>query len=452
MEIHMKPSQAQALSAQQIQSMEILQMGYQELLDYIGEALVENPVLDADALPMEGGREGELIQKLRWLEAEDRQNRHYIRTDWEDGGDIWNTVAAPAQEELLYQHVLQQLEAAVLAPPLLRAARFAAANLDENGYLKGTAAELAESLGVSQALMAAAIAVLREMEPPGIGARDLTDCLRLQLRRLEDEPLAHLAEKMVEVCLAQLSRSQYGRMSKMLGRPEAEVRRAAELVRELNPRPGADFSTGGQVEYIRPDIVVVRFQDHFELLTGDYDLPGLRISKAYTRMLEEGGDPEVVGYLQEKMRHAKWLMGAVAQRRSTLIRCAEGILQAQELFFRGEVQTPRPMTMAELAEAVGLHESTVSRAIRGKYLQCLQGIYPLAYFFSRRLGEEDVSTDDARKILRQLIDGEDKTQPLSDQKLTEQMEKQGVVISRRTVAKYRGQMHIPSAGDRKIIE
>ena len=444
MELNMELRQSQLLSAEQIQSMEILQMSYQELLTYINEQVVENPVLEAEDLPSERDVSA---QKLKWLSAEDRQNRYYIRG--ENPGDPLFSASVPLLEESLFEYVKAQLDALKLPESLYKAACFAAANLDENGYLKENASELAEGQNISTTTMVEAIRVIKTLEPAGVGAAGLADCLELQLSRMEG---TELAMEMVRRFIEKISRNQYGHIAKALKKPESEIRKAADLIRSLNPRPGAEFYSGENTGYIRPDIIVVKFKDYFEILTGDYDFPSLHVNSFYSRLLESSDDKELLDYLNDRMRRAKWLIGCVAQRRKTLMLCTQAIIETQEDFFRGNSKGIRPLTMAELADNIGVHESTVSRAIKGKYLQCGNGVYPLSFFFSRQLGISGVSVDNAKRVMREVIEGEDKKRPLSDMQITERMKELGVEISRRTVAKYRAEMNMPNATGRKIME
>ena len=199
---------------------------------------------------------------------------------------------------------------------------------------------------------------------------------------------------------------------------------------------------------------MVNFPDHFEILTNDYFFPSLNVSSYYCRMLKDSEDSEVKDYLMGKVRQAKWVVRSIEQRRSTLLQCAEHILELQEDFFRHGPGHLRPMSLADIAQRVGVHESTVSRTVKDKYIQCASGVYPLSYFFSRSLGgsADAASPDAAKALLKKLIAGEDKKKPLSDQKLCELMSREGCELSRRTVAKYRDELGIPSTTGRKQYE
>ena len=461
MELSMSMKQTQTLSPQMMQSMEILQMGSQELLEYIQDQVQENPVLEMEEKYGKGDDTAVLQRKLEWLESTDAQNRYYHQQDTEDDekDPISNYGTVDEREENLYLYVLSQLEVMDLEPELLPVGRFLVESLNQNGWLDESVEDLAEELGKPVEEVEKALAAVQSLEPAGVGARNLSECLVLQLQRRHED--SELAIRIARDYLDPLSKSRYGLIAKSLGVCQEEVRTACDLIRTLNPRPGGGFAARENLVYINPDLFVVNFPDHFELLTNDYFFPDLNISGYYCRMLKSTEDHEVKDYLMGKVRQAKWVVHSIEQRRSTLLRCAECILELQEEFFRRGPGHLKPMCLADIAQKVGVHESTVSRTVRDKYLQCASGVYPLSYFFSRSLGapaarpgtEENTSSPDfAKALLKKLIGGEDKHKPLSDQKLCERMAREGCELSRRTVAKYRDELGIPSTTGRKQYE
>ena len=461
MELSMSMKQTQTLSPQMMQSMEILQMGSQELLEYIQDQVQENPVLEMEEKYGKGDDTAVLQRKLEWLESTDAQNRYYHQQDTEDDekDPISNYGTVDEREENLYLYVLSQLEVMDLEPELLPVGRFLVESLNQNGWLDESVEDLAEELGKPVEEVEKALAAVQSLEPAGVGARNLSECLVLQLQRRHED--SELAIRIARDYLDPLSKSRYGLIAKSLGVCQEEVRTACDLIRTLNPRPGGGFAARENLVYINPDLFVVNFPDHFELITNDYFFPDLNISGYYCRMLKSTEDNEVKDYLMGKVRQAKWVVHSIEQRRSTLLRCAECILELQEEFFRRGPGHLKPMCLADIAQKVGVHESTVSRTVRDKYLQCASGVYPLSYFFSRSLGapaarpgtEENASSPDfAKALLKKLICGEDKRKPLSDQKLCERMAREGCELSRRTVAKYRDELGIPSTTGRKQYE
>ena len=457
MELNLSQKQTQTLSPQMMQSMEVLQMGSQELLEYIEEAVQENPVLEPEESYDKQDEFSSLRRKLEWLESTDPQNRYYHQQDTEEEeSPLKNYGTVEDDDENLYYYVLSQLRVLELEPQVMEAGVFLVESLNQNGWLDEPLEELAAGAGCPLPVMERALEAVQSLEPAGIGARSLAECLKLQLVRRQ--PVNELAVRIVDSCLDALSKSRYGLIARELKAGQEEVRQACDLIRSLNPRPGTGFAARENLTYINPDIIVVSFPDHFELLTNDYYFPTLNISGYYTRLLKESDDEQVKDYLTDKVRQAKWMVKAIEQRRSTLMACAQCILELQEPFFRKGPGHLSPMSLADVAGHIGVHESTVSRAVRDKYIQCSMGVYPLSYFFSRSLGQtaaggEDAASPDAAKaLLKKLIAEEDKKKPLSDQKLCERMAEQGCALSRRTVAKYRDELHIPSTTGRRQYE
>ncbi|MBP3735771.1 MAG: RNA polymerase factor sigma-54, partial [Lachnospiraceae bacterium] len=317
------------------------------------------------------------------------------------------------------------------------------ASLDEAGYLRDPLPELSEDLCVPLSLLLEACNILRTMEPAGVGAADLTDCLLLQLDRLENtEPAAAI----VAQCLPLLARSGYRQIAKQLKCSETEVRSACDLIRQLNPKPGAVFHQPSQTVYVRPDIYVRMNGDVPEVSSAYEDRERFRISRYYTGLLKETNDEQAKAYLAEKLRQAQVLQWSIAQRQSTLLRCAQIIAEHQADFFRYGEGHLHPLRMREVADALQLHNSTISRAVRGKYLQCCEGLFPLSHFFSQEAGGgNSLSSSETKALLKQLIENEDSEKPLSDQLLTEKLSDLGCPVSRRTVAKYRSELGIPPA-------
>jgi RNA polymerase sigma-54 factor len=451
--------QTQTLSPQMMQSMEILQMGSQELLEYIENLVQENPTVEVEENYNQLDEFNQLKRKLEWLDSTDQQNRYYQQQDREDDRDdpLSNYGTVEESEENLYLYVLSQLPD--LEEPMASAARMLVESLNQNGWLDEKLDELAGELGYPVDVLEQALAVVQSLEPAGVGARDLRECLTLQLKR---RPGDHaLALTIVDRYLDALSKNRFGLIAKETAAEPEEVREACALIKSLNPKPGTGFAARENLTYINPDIIVVHFPDHFELLTNDYFFPTLSISGYYKGLMKETEDREVKEYLTNKVRQAKWVVRSIEQRRNTLMDCAGVILKLQENFFRKGAGHLVPMTLADVAERVGVHESTVSRAIKDKYIQCAGGVYPLSYFFSRGLGassggrtgaQNPASPDFAKALLKKLIAEEDRRKPLSDQKLCERMAKEGCQLSRRTVAKYRDELNIPSTTGRKLYD
>lgn len=446
--------QGQVLSTQMIQSVEILQMSTQELVEYLETTIQENPVLELQEHHDVPEEPKDLRRKLEWLESMDPQNRSYYRQDYEQDTDfLYKYGTVDDRSENLHEYILAQIQALELPLAVAACARLIADSLNQNGWLDESILQLAQDFGRTEEMMERGLAVVQSLDPPGVAARNLSECLNLQLMRRV--PRDMLALQIVGEHLEALSRNHYRLIAQTLKVEERDVRRSCDLIRSLDPRPGARFTVHEHPSYITPDIIIAKTPNGFELLANEHILPSLHISNYYIRLLRESDDAQVKDYLTEKMGQAKWVIQAVEQRHKTLMACATCIFELQENFFKRNGYL-MPLTLADVAEQIGVHPSTVSRAINGKYLQCARGVYPLGHFFSHRLnhipGDGEASSDAAKACLKKLIDQEDKRKPLSDQKLSDHMVACGFTIARRTVAKYREELGIPGATGRKTID
>ena len=283
-----------------------------------------------------------------------------------------------------------------------------------------------------------------------MGAENLAQCLELQLQRIHAQgPVLDIVRDHLEA----LAKRHYRAIASKLSISVEEVQQAERMIRELEPRPGAPFEQPGQVQYILPDVFLEEEDGVLVAKLRGGERPPIQVSSYYRTLLKQSDDREVKTYLTEKLRQADGVLRALEQRDSTLRRCAQCIANWQREFFREGPRMLRPMRLADVAQELGLHESTISRAVREKYLQCSRGVYPMSYFFSRsattQTGGAEVGAAAAKALLGRLVEREDKEHPMSDQKLCEAMAELGCPISRRTVAKYREDLNIPSASGRK---
>ena len=444
-------TQVQKLSQRQIQRVELLQMSALELESCLRELAQENPVVELEEETPEGERhqEDELLSRLNWLEDNDRQNSYYQRVDAEELEPLARVGTWGGLEETLYRFLSRQLDRMCLDRADEETVRYLAACLDEDGYLRIPLEELARGLKAPLTNVERCLSILQSLEPAGVGAKNLSQCLELQLDRIHE---AGPALEIVRHHLEALARGQYRAIAGKMGISLEEVLQAKRLIQELEPRPGAIFEQPGQIQYILPDVFVEEDEGELTVRLRRGDRPPFRISSDYRTMLRTTEDKEVRRYLTEKLHQAEEVLRALEQRESTLLRCAKVIVVRQEAFFREGPQALVSLRLLDVAAELGLHESTVSRAVREKYLQCSRGVYPLSYFFSRSAaaqGDGAMGGTAARELLRRLVEEEDKAQPLSDQKLCLLMEQRGCSISRRTVAKYREELGIPGSSGRR---
>ncbi len=450
MDMILSQKMEQTLSPQMIQTLQVLQMGSQELLNYVESAAQENPVLELADPPRED--QNHLLGEATWLEREGQPP--YFRQERQDAADEFprDCGAVEEESETLQEVLVEQIIPMHLPPQLHRAAILLIESLDSAGRLDEPLFDIAAATGVPEPLLEQALHLLQQLDPAGIAGRNLGETLCLQLRRIH-HPLQHIALDIARNHLEDVARFHYGLIAKKLRCSLSQVKEACDLIRTLNPRPAAAYAPIQKTVYLIPDVTVLPGPNGPELQCNDSFFPTLHINGYYTRMLrEDPNNEEVQTYLAGKIRQAKQVIKAVEQRRSTLLRCAQYLLHAQQAFFEKGPGHLVPLTLSDAAQALDLHESTVSRAMQNKYLQCTYGAFPLSYFFSRSVGStttQDTSADSAKALLKKLIDEEDRSKPLSDQKLCTMMAQRGCAISRRTVAKYRDELGIPSTAGRR---
>lgn len=426
--------QEQHLTPQMLQSMEVLQMNSQELLEYVNRAADENPMLEREEAAILRSEYEQLRSRIGWLDSRIPTASEPL----ERGG-------MDRELESLGAFLCDQLDRMGLSKPLLALCKYLARLVDEDGYLLPEDLESLREMEIPAEMITEALAVVQGLEPAGVAARDLSECLALQLQRRGEADEIALA--IVKDYLPQLGRKQYGAIARALGVSEREVRAAEKQIAALEPHPGQAFQTREETVYIRPDVFVAEIDGVWQAVVNEYYLPRLTVSVYYQKLLEQTEDAETAAYLRQKLRHAQTLLHSLSQRGSTLRRCAEVAVREQKAFFAGGTTELVPMRMRDLAAEIEVHPSTVSRCLRGKYLQCRQGTYPLRYFFPLPSG--GVSRQAVQRRLVELIRGEDAAHPLSDEKLCALLLGQGVEVSRRTVAKYRAELGIPAAGGRK---
>ncbi len=373
----------------------------------------------------------------------------------------------------LDDHLRDQLQMLDLGPRQMALAEEFVGNIGDDGYLSATLDDIL--LGINASIEQAAEAagrdsddlpfytmpeaeamldVIQRLDPPGIGARDLRECLLLQLR--EKEMSGSLAERLVRDFFDELVAHRWSDVAKRTGVTPLEVQQAADVLSRLSPKPGTAVSSG-QNNYVMPDLIVEKVSGEYLVFTNDGNLPRLRLSKIYQDIARDKKkfDAENKEFISNKLNSAQWLIQAIEQRRQTMLKVMHFIVDRQREFFEKGVQFLKPLTLREVADVIGMHESTVSRVTNEKYAQTPRGVLPLKYFFSSGLATvdgEDVSARGIKATIEKLVADEDPKDPLTDQAIVEILEKtDGIKIARRTVAKYRDQLHVLSARMRKRV-
>lgn len=456
MDIKLHLEQKQVLSQRMIQSAQILQMSAQELGEYIEEIALENPVIDMEEKKPEQA-EDDRLRKYEWLNSLDNQNSYsYYQHDPDDDRPEGDFNFSVNEGETLKDYLWAQLITSDFTKKELEILDYMLESLDSRGYMPERLDAVARRFGTEQEQVESLLGVLQSLDPAGICARSLSECLILQAKRFG--VLTPALRSILADHLEKLAKNQLPAIAKQLKLPLEEVSRYSEWIKKLNPKPGSAFCSRERLSYIVPDVTVVKFKDHFEILLNEYLYPEIQVNSYYSRLSKEQLDVETTSYLQDKIRQAEWVRDCVSKRNTTLMDVTKAILESQEEFFLNSAAGLRPLRLLDVADRIGVHESTVSRAVRGKYLQCSWGIFPMNYFFSKGFltgsassGEDkkEMSADRIKQAMEEIIKSEDKKKPLSDRALSEALLDRDITISRRTVAKYRTELGIPDAGGRK---
>jgi RNA polymerase sigma-54 factor len=350
------------------------------------------------------------------------------------------------------EYLLEQLAMMDIDDDLEVAAKAVIGSLDGDGFFVGTEDEIAAIAGVTLEVAVQALGVVQQLDPPGVGARSVPEALRIQAETVGlDTPLL-LAT--VDGHLDDVAASRYKKIARALGSDEASVRETVEMLRTLNPRPAGAFSPGSAPAYVVPDVTVRRFDDEWLVLPNTEVVPGLRVNSRYRSLLrsDSSADDETRRYLKDKIRQAESFMRNVDRRRDTVSRIAEIVLEVQRDFFEDGQGDLRPLRLEDVAVELGVHLSTVSRGVTGKYMATPYGLFELKHFFSggyRTSTGMDVAATTVKKRLKELLEAEDPEKPMSDQRLADALSEQGVDVARRTVAKYREELGVEPSWARK---
>jgi RNA polymerase sigma-54 factor len=352
----------------------------------------------------------------------------------------------------LGDHLRSQLSVSVLSDDVRDAAETIIGNLDEDGYLTASLEEIAAMGEHTQEQIEAALKVVQSLEPAGVGARDLRECLLLQLESRNAR--GGVAWKIVSDHLRLLETRQFRELAKVLGRPPEHVELAVKVIKRLNPRPGLRYSGPG-ARAVEPDVCFIKDGDHYVIQMNDEEIPQLRLNSQYRKMLDKdnGATKDVRDYVRERYTSAIQLMKNIEQRKQTILRVCESIVRRQTEFLAHGLDYLKPMMIKEVAEEVGVHPSTVSRAVASKYVHTPQGVFELRYFFSEAVQGPSGSGTPLlllKRRVKKMIEEEDSAHPLTDEQITAMLQASGIQVTRRTVAKYREDMKIPSTHQRRI--
>lgn len=442
LELSMQVKQSQKLNLTQElrQSIELLQMNTYELEVYITEELKENPVLEA-----------EYSQEIDWLKFMDKIKDRVVSKNYSYDSDTpeINPENFIAGYPNLQDHLEEELSTIELSPKERPIAEYILQRINSDGYFLVEISKAAAATKTSEEEFLRILKKVQTIEPRGMAATSLSECLLLQLE--EDEPGFEVLSKIIEEDLNLVANKKYGELQKKHNITEKELSKRLDRIKNLDPKPGKRFSDFEPV-YILPDIIVEKTESGLEIIDNS-TLPMLHISAYYQQLLKDTEEEDVKEYIKDKLNKSLNLIRNIDQRKMTIQTVADHILQYQMDFFvnAGEL---RPMRLKDIASTTGYHESTISRTINGKYMLTPKGVFEFKYFFETGIASdsgEEVSVSNIKNEIQKMIDQENKKKPLSDQKICNELTKQGIQISRRTVAKYRDEMQILGSALRKEI-
>lgn len=439
------------------QAIQLLQLSALELSQFMEEELKSNPILEVDAEEPEDVK-AEPVQpetvpvESFWDDYLANSNYSFdLERGMERNEDDFNYESFVSAEPTLSEYLLSQFALLARDQAELTIGEYLIGCLDEHGFLSISVEQVSEGFGIDLDQVQKVLQMLQTLEPVGVGAQNLIETLLIQSKACYGD--VPLIEQIISEHLEDLGENRIKQIAAKLKVTPQEVQEAADLIKQLNPRPAAGYSADAEPKYIEPDVYIQKVGDDYIVVMNDQVTPRLRINHYYQKILKtfESGE-EAREYLEKKLNSALWLIRSIEQRRMTIYRIVETIVELQRPFLDHGIKCLQPMTLNEVAERIEVHESTVSRATANKYVQTPRGIFELKFFFNSGIsgeGGEGLASVGVKEIIQELIKTEDPTKPLSDQRIGELIEERGYTISRRTVAKYRDELGIPSSSKRR---
>lgn len=460
------------LTPQLQQAIKLLQMQKLELVDALNQELVENPFLEEVGETDEGSPQQEQEPSSENITAETESPLEklmefsvdeYFEERASDGRDLGyfnpGTVETPSFEKFvskkpdLSEHLLWQLRLSHESEEIKAAGEVIIGNIDENGYLRATIEELVSLSGLSEEKVRKAIELIQTFDPPGVGARDIRECLLIQARYLGLG--GSLVEKIIMNNLDDLEKKRFQNIARQYNVSLDEVNHAVKIIQGFDPKPGRNYSSQ-EPTYVEPDVFIIKDDNQYRIILNEDGIPRFRLNEKYRQLLMNKSQlsKEERQFLEDKLRSAMWLIKSLDQRNRTIYRVTECILNFQREFFDRGVDHLKPLTLRQVAKELNMHESTISRVTSNKYLACPHGIFPFRFFFSSSLQSDsgEVSSTMVKELIKKIISEEDPRNPLSDQQIVEILKNSNIHIARRTVSKYRSELKILSQNQRKIIE
>jgi len=451
------------------QAIKLLQMSKLELVEEVQQELLENPTLEesqsesstseqpepAEKEPAEDGTADDAFSEIDYESYfQDIESEYSPRGGREIPADLPTFASTLAEQPNLTDHLTWQLGMNASDERMKEIGRAVIGNLDSDGYLKATIEELQAIGGYSQEEVAQALRLIQDFDPIGVGAANLTECLCLQLKQLGEDGTA--AEQIVRFHMDKVQNRRFKELAGILGLQMDDLEAEIEIIRGLDPRPGQKYNTERSM-YIVPDVYIVKVDDEYQVLLNEDGLPRLRISPTYRRMVARGAATDTPrdakDYVRNKLRAAFRLIKSLEERQRTIFKVATSIVKFQRGFLDHGVERMKPLVLRDVADDIGMHESTVSRVVNQKYMHTHRGVFEMRFFFhsgiSSNRGAEAVSSLTVKEKIRKIVESEDSAKPLSDSAIVQTLKAEGLQIARRTVAKYREELKIPSSSQRR---
>lgn len=464
-ELNLKQTQKLVMTPQLQQAIKMLQLSTIELQNAIEQELMENPALEVD----EEKNQNEIsLDNAEILKVDDQESsdpeemgfddneyfeEYFIEKNAQIGKseDTEDTKrkfleGAVARDETLQEYLVSQLSMMDVDAQLKELATILISYIDPMGYLSLSIDELSKEIGIPEKKLLEALKLVQSLDPPGVGARNIKECLLLQLENLNEDPeLLSLSKRIIEESLNDLKLHRVEEIAKRYKVPVSVIERAVEIISRLEPYPGRQFYSG-DINYIIPDVIVEKREGNWEVITNDIAIPRLRVNRYYESLLRnKNTDKRTRDFIAEKVQRAKSFINSIQQRESTLVRVMKAILEEQKEFFEKGPKYIKPLTLRDIARKLDLHESTISRVTSSKYVQTPSGVFRLKYFFSNQIkstNREQYSSRSIKEMIKEIIEEYDGKLHLSDQKIADILAERGIKIARRTVAKYRKDLNI----------
>lgn len=434
------------------QAIQLLQFTSQELNEYLEKQIEENPLLELENTAEDYENIDDFANKkeeIDWKEYIGKEDDISYRPQVDKNVKEYSFENFISYSPSLRDNLFFQLNVLEISQQDKKIGEILIESIDENGYLMTSVEQVAMDLNIDSERIENVLFLIQGFEPLGVGARSLKECLLIQIR--EDENRHPEAEKVVEYYLEDVAYNRLSKIAKELNMDIEEVQNICDYIKTLEPKPGRSFSDGNQVKYITPDATIEYIDGEYIIILNDVTGPRLNINNFYKELMRKGKDEKATEYLTEKLNSAMWIIKSIEQRRMTIYKVVESILKFQKDFFEIGERGLKPLTLNEVAEDIQMHESTVSRATNGKYVQTPRGLYELKFFFSSGLTTSggEMSSTSIKSMIKDLIEQENPKKPYSDQKISDILKAKGINISRRTVAKYRDELEIPSSTARR---